>query len=44
MYNKTDIFGKKKGGYAVANPLYTLLYIDVLVFVQLDVEYFIVAT
>ena len=43
MYNKTDIFGKKRG-YAVANPLYTLLYIDVLVFVQFDVEYFIVAT
>ena len=44
MYNKTDIFGKKKRGYAAANPLYTLLYIDILVFVQLDVENFIIAT
>ena len=40
---KQTYFGEKKG-FAAANPLYTLLYIDVLVFVQLDVEYFIVAT
>lgn len=43
MYNKTDILGQKRG-FAAANPLYTLLNIDVLVFVQFDVEYFIVAT
>lgn len=41
---KQTYLGEKKGGFAVANPLYTLLYIDVLVFVQFDVEYFIVAT
>lgn len=40
---KQTYFGEKKG-FAAANPLYTLLYKDVLVFVQLDVEYFIVAT
>lgn len=41
---KQTYLGEKKGGFAVANPLYTLLYIDVLVFVQFDVKYFIVAT
>ena len=30
---KPTYLAKKKGGYAAANPLYTLLYIDVLVFV-----------
>ena len=41
---KQTYLGEKKGGFSVANPLYTLLYIDVLVFVQFDVKYFIVAT